>query len=47
MVMVLMVAGLRSAGMPGAPATWLRNWTSWVEEAIHPPWESMRVTLSL
>ena len=23
--------------MPGAPATWLRNWTSWVEEAIHPP----------
>ena len=23
--------------MPGAPATWLRNWTSSVEEAIHPP----------
>jgi len=40
-VISFMVSGFRSAGMPGAPATWLRNWTSSVGEAIHPPWESM------
>ncbi len=27
----------------GLPATWLRNWMSSVEWAIHLPWESMRV----